>query len=222
MPGLIDLTGQRFGRLVVDGFAGLREKKATWSCRCDCGANVVAKSSDLRRARKKSCGCLLSDTNRALKTKHGHARKGNQTPEYKAWGNMRDRCYLTTHISYPHYGGRGIEVCDRWRNGDGRMSGFECFLTDLGPRPSKRHSIDRYPNVDGNYEPGNVRWGTTKEQARNRTDNIYVDIGGVRQSLPDACELLGLDYRNVSNRMSRFGWSFERASTQPVQRGGRR
>lgn len=100
------------------------------------------------------------------------------TPEHKAWSNMLERCYLKSNISYPLYGGRGITVCEAWR------SDFLAFLKHIGPRPSNLHSLDRYPDHTGNYEPGNVRWATDKEQARNRRSS--------KLSSEDVAEIKGL------------------------------
>jgi hypothetical protein len=100
---------------------------------------------------------------------HGGARKrsGSIHPLYSIWAGVLKRCYSRNATNFAHYGGRGISVCDQWRFGDGQVTGFECFARDVGPRPSKLHSLDRIDN-DGNYEPQNVRWASAAEQASNR------------------------------------------------------
>lgn len=111
----------------------------------------------LRIGTTKSCWCLQRD----VATKHGHTKGGQRTVEYRTWASMKRRCINPRSTNYPGYGGRGIQVCDQW------MNSFECFLSNMGIRPSKGHSIDRINN-EGNYEPGNCRWATASEQQRNK------------------------------------------------------
>jgi hypothetical protein len=98
-----------------------------------------------------------------------HFSPKNFLSEYKSWDNMRTRCYNPkTPTFHKYYGGRGIKVCDRWLFGEDGFKPFVCFMMDMGPKPTPKHSLDRFPNNDGNYEPGNVRWATSKEQSANR------------------------------------------------------
>lgn len=217
MNAMIDLAGQVFGRLTVLRLFDKQDGRPRWLCRCQCNTEMVAKSSDLRRSRTRSCGCLIGDSNRANKTTHGHAKKGDRSSEYRSWQGMSDRCYVADHISYPHYGGRGVTVCDRWLFGADGKGGFECFLMDMGPKPTPEHSIDRFPNNDGNYEPGNCRWATDSEQARNRTDTVYVDVDGKAVPLVEVCATRGLPYETILARITRYGWSKGRAISQPVR-----
>lgn len=162
-----DLTGQRFGRLVVLKLAGRRsatDRIARWICRCDCGVITNPLSgSALRSGETKSCGCLRSDVTAWRNTKHGTAPRGKRAPEYNAWKEMRKRCNNPNYKDYKHYGGRGIQVCKRWAS-------YENFLADMGekPEPKRLYSLDRYPNNDGNYEPRNCRWATQKQQIANQ------------------------------------------------------
>lgn len=208
----MNLTGQRYGRLTVRGFYDFEKKgRPLFVCDCDCGNATISRSYTLRRGAKKSCGCLLPDVNRATKTTHGHAVKGARTPTYRSWESMQTRC---NNGDNPSYGGRGIKVCPRWSEGEGDKTGFECFLEDMGERPSLEYSIDRYPDNDGNYEPGNCRWATDKEQALNRGNTIRVELNGTVIPLLTACEKLGIDYENTAVRMYRYGFSFDRAISQ--------
>ncbi|HDR9285133.1 TPA: hypothetical protein QDB46_000187 [Burkholderia multivorans] len=225
---LIDITGQRFGRLVVLGKGPKRPSKlggSNWICRCDCGNEVIAVGSSLRSGGRKSCGCLGKEwapklgsnpefiAKRASKQmKHGHKRKNAATAEYKTWLGMKRRCYDIKFKDYPNWGGRGIKVCDRWNDS------FDAFFADMGPRPSSGHTIDR---LDSNkdYEPGNCRWATVQEQGgENRRGLISVEIDGTKfSSLKSACEAYGMPYTAVFDRIKR-GIDIETAMKTPIRK----
>jgi hypothetical protein len=130
-------------------------------------------------------------------------------PEYRAWESMKRRCYNSNSKDYKYYGGRGIQVCGEWRDS------FTTFLADVWRRPSPNHSLDRYPNNNGNYEPGNVRWATRREQSRNRRYNRILEFNG--ESLPISVwtERLDLPYYLLYLRLRR-GWTVKRALSTPV------
>jgi hypothetical protein len=128
-------------------------------------------------------------------------------PEYHIWHNMRTRC-TPGWREFHNYGGRGISVCERWANS------FEAFYEDMGPRPSENHSIDRIDN-DGNYEPGNCRWATRKEQGRNTRFNVMIEYNGAIRCAAEWAEIFRLSTSNILSRLS-LGWSIERALTTPV------
>lgn len=109
-----------------------------------------------------------------MRTKHGYSRKGKVAPEWTAWSSMRNRCFNKKHKSYFRYGGRGISVCGRWLG----ENGFANFIADMGNKPSPKHTLDRFPNNDGNYEPSNCRWATPKEQCNNRSNNVILTRNG--------------------------------------------
>jgi hypothetical protein len=203
---LIDLTGQRLGKLLVlHRTASFRYRDKlipAWLCRCDCGREAVIRGASLRpsKGRKtgtQSCGCLH--------VKHGMYG----TPEYSAWQSMRGRCENPKMGNYYLYGGRGISVCERW------SASFEAFLKDMGLRPSPDHSLDRYPNNDGNYEPGNCRWATRKQQQRNRRTCHVLTVNGVSATLAEWAERTGLGKGTIRERVRR-GWSPERATGTTV------
>lgn len=201
-----DLTGQRFGRLVVvqlDKIDGINY----WLCICDCGKSNTVYSSNLIRGATNSCGCYRSEWARAVKTIHGQASGGRSTPEYETWVRMRGRCYNPSDKNYFRYGGRGITVCDRWRNS------FENFYADVGTRPSPQHSLDRYPDNNGNYEPGNVRWALQVDQCNNRRSNRVIEFRGERKTITQWSRQLGHRAATVRARIVRHGWSVEKALT---------
>lgn len=162
MPPLKDLTGQKFGRLTVleraeyDG----KNKVIRYKCVCECGEERVVFRNSLATGQTQSCGCLNRDISRERAT-HGYTRNGKKTKEYLAINNIIARCTNPKNPMYKHYGGRGITVCDRWRNQPGT------FVEDMGYRPSDKHSIERI-DVNGNYEPSNCKWATATEQSRNQ------------------------------------------------------
>lgn len=134
-------------------------------------------------------------------------------PEYGQWANMISRCHNPNASKYQRYGGRGISVCHRWKAGLDGKTGFECFLSDMGPRPTKKHSIERNDN-NGDYCPGNCRWATNKEQSRNRSNNHPITYKGETMCMLAMAEKHGISYYVLRNRVSR-GWPIDAAMTAP-------
>lgn len=151
---------------------------------------------------------------RALETslhpdwKHGAAKKGQWTPEYCAWRGMKARCYIPIATAFHKYGARGIRVADEWRDD------FAAFFAYVGLKPSPRHSIERIDN-DGNYEPGNVRWATPVEQARNRRSSRLLEYRGKKRTLAEWAELTGMSPHNIKMRIDKLGWTVDEAISTP-------
>jgi hypothetical protein len=153
MPKGRDIIGERFGRLLV--LAPTRHARML-KCECECGTIKEIELYNLLAGRSQSCGCGHK--------KHGHAKTGKPTAEYQAWRGMIARVRGYDKKAFKNYGGRGVTICEAWLAKDG----FQAFLAHIGPRPSPKYSLDRYPDPYGNYEPGNVRWATRLEQAANK------------------------------------------------------
>jgi hypothetical protein len=151
---IIDLSGQRFGRLIaVEPIEKRSGGNVVWRCLCYCGNEIFVNASNLKSGRTRSCGCLHKDAH----TVHGMSH----IKEYGVWKSIIQRCENPSNPSFLNYGGRGIKICERWRNS------FESFLKDMGECPEGK-SIDRWPDNDGDYEPRNTRYATPLEQANNR------------------------------------------------------
>jgi hypothetical protein len=181
MKPIADLMGMTFGDWAVvrkaEVWAGETSKKTRWLCRCTCGVEKAIFATHLLRG--KSNGCSPKGT-------HGI---GKSTPGYSSWASMKARCSRPEHPAYHRYGGRGITVCDRWQQS------FAAFYEDMGPRPEGK-SLERIDG-DGNYEPGNCRWATAKEQANNMCTNRTFLIGGERFTATQLQEMWGIDKRRI-------------------------
>jgi single stranded DNA-binding protein len=194
-----DMTGQRYGRLTVVSFAGLyKDSHSLWKCICDCGVEKTVMRQSLIKGRTQSCGCL----NKEVVTKHGMYR----TKEHMAWGSMIQRCENPKTKKWKLYGGRGIKVCERWRNS------FEAFYEDVGPKPGPGHSLDRIDS-DGNYEPGNVRWASDWTQNANRSNVTKLTFLGMTLPINAWERIMDVPTSRIRQRIEK-GWSVERAITK--------
>lgn len=202
----INLTGKKFGRLLVDEEHGrTKNKQVLWKCVCDCGGIVYLTTACLNSGNTKSCGCLHKEI--VAKTFRKHYLKG--TPEYTSWQLMKDRCCNVNNKTYQYYGGRGIKVCEQW------LDSPEQFVKDMGTKPDKTYTIDRI-DCNGNYEPSNCKWASKSEQSRNRNDSKTLTIDGIKKHLADWAADYGMPYLQVYKRIWR-GMDPITALTQPLR-----
>lgn len=190
-----NLAGREYGRLTVVSLAGQRPRsgESLWACRCVCGTEKVVSTGKLQSGNTRSCGCLHDEMASARWRTHGQKKHHL----YETWSGMRKRCNNAASAIYRHYGGRGIEVCDRWND-------FALFLADMEPTWAPGLSLDRI-DVNGNYEPSNVRWATKTEQANNRRDNIVMVTPEGQKTICLAAREAGLSFHTVYARRER-GW----------------
>lgn len=211
MPRKIDLQGQKFWRLAVVRQAPAIKQVTRWECLCECGATVIVPTDSLRRGNTKSCGCqkrdLARERMRKVMTTHG----ATGTRLYRIWSQMWQRCTNPRNQKYYVYGGRGIKVCAAWED-------FTVFANDMGPRPSLAHTMDRIDS-NGNYEPGNVRWATQKEQQNNRRGNRILNINGENFTLAEAGRRFGVSPALIGQRIDRDGLSVDEAIKKVVRNG---
>lgn len=197
-----DLTGKTFGRLTVKSYSGNTKGECCWICMCECGTEVIIRAGGLRSGQTQSCGCLkkqrISETTRKRKTTHGLSR----TPLYRLWSQIKNRCYNNRHKKFHLYGGRGIVMCEQWRNDPKAF--IDWVITNIGQKP-KQQSIDRIDS-NKNYEPGNIRWADALKQNNNKRTNLVVKIDGQKKTVTEWAVVLGVRVHLLRNRIAK-GWS---------------
>lgn len=211
MRPTIDLTGQRFGRLVVLRYSDKRDGRKAWVCQCDCGTLKEIRGEELRRGTTVSCGCYRAERIAAGLNKP-HGKHG--TPTYDAWRGMLDRCYKKSHTSYARYGGRGIGVCDRWRQS------VDAFFEDMGEKPLGLTLERRDSNKD--YSLDNCRWATVREQNNNKSDTWHITWNGKTQTMSAWAAELGMSQAALHYRLTKMKLSVEVAFTMPISRKNNR
>lgn len=188
----IDLTGKVFGRLTVIEIRYCDNRRHfSWLCRCECGNEVIVVGRCLRGGSTRSCGCLRRDSQHERHFRHG--MKGSSV--YVAWSSMRQRCLNPQHRSYNDYGGRGISVCREWES-------FEVFFSDMGERPSTKHTLERRDNMAG-YSKDNCYWATRTEQGRNRRVNRILSLGGISLCVSEWAERLCISRDIIQQRLKK-------------------
>lgn len=210
--GGYELDGLAFGRITVirRSSSARSDGCRMWDCVCECGTRTVVGGTQLVTGKTLSCGCYGREVSSHTKITHGetHSCRRNQKPsgEYNSYHAAKNRCQSPGNMSYHLYGGRGIEF---------RFTSFEQFLQVVGRRPTPKHSIDRYPDKNGHYEPGNVRWATSKQQIRNRRTTVVLVYRGHPVPLADLSEMSGIAGKTILGRV-RLGWCVDCAVDLPL------
>lgn len=200
MSKLIDLTGRRFGRLVVvERAENSADGRARWLCRCDCGQSKTVLGEHLKKGRTKSCGCAKSESSSKRFKKHG----GRNSKLYRIWSNMKDRCNNPDCKAYRDYGGRGIKVCEEWTDD---FSAFQKWALANGYKEGL--TIDRKDNDKG-YSPDNCRWTDRKIQGNNKRNCRYITYKGQRKTVAEWSEITGIPHETLLYRLN-HGWETER------------
>lgn len=194
------VVGEKYGSWTVVQEVGIINSHLSYLCRCVCGTTKVVSASGLRLGRRKGCRACAPARFAEKHVRHGHFRGGVRSPEYLAWESMKQRCLNPKGAYYGRF-----TVCNEWVGPDG----FERFFSHVGPRPSSQHTLDRIDN-DRGYEPGNVRWATMREQARNRRDTKFLTIGERTLCVTDWAKVSGIKRKTIYERLRR-GWEPERA-----------
>jgi hypothetical protein len=206
----IDLTGKRFGRLIITGlshFHQTRKRMTVWDCICDCGNKTKVARMELVRGDTVSCGCRRKEIFRTKK--HGLT----EHPLYQVWADMKTRCFCPTSFNYADYGGRGISVCNEWRSDFivfynwGINNGYKAGL-----------QLDRYPNNDGNYEPNNCRWATSRQNRNNTRTTRRAEINGVTKTASEWAEETGININCISERIRSGLNGYEAVYGKPRQK----
>lgn len=186
--------GKTFGKLTVLEFVGSvkngNRKRRYYKCSCNCGGYTTLSSDAISAESTNSCGCLHRQSTKMINYKHGEA---NVTKENKAWQHIISRCECPTNKKFKNYGGRGIKVCERWRNS------YQLFLADMGRAPTKQHSIERI-DVNGDYSPENCKWATNLEQANNRTTSVIIEFGGQKLTLSQLARMYEIPYKALHSK----------------------
>lgn len=205
MGKCIDLTGQKFGRLTVIKRVENKNNQSYWLCKCECGTYKIIYSGHLKRGKIKSCGCLIKENGKNL-FKHGLSH----TKLHYIWWAMKQRCYDKNNKRYNCYGGKGIIICEDWKND------FKQFYNwSMNNGYQENLSIDRI-NVNGNYEPDNCRWADAITQANNKTNNHYITFNDETHTLMEWSRKLNIKHTTLCERLKR-GWSIEKTLTLPLR-----
>jgi hypothetical protein len=205
-----NIKGMRFNRLIAIEYVGTSASRlAEWLFLCDCGNYALIEGSYVSRGNTKSCGCYKIDDHIRRNTKHGVTKNKGTSKCYMAWKHIKQRCLTKSCSRFHDYGGRGIKIHPAWIND------FQSFYNHIGEPPTKDHSIDRINNSRG-YEPGNIRWATNVEQARNKRVNSTLTMDGQTLCMAEWASILPISYSTIRSR-KRYGWCDKCALTKPIR-----
>ena len=211
MTKALNLIGSVIGNWTVLSLHSSAPRR--YLCRCTCGVEKDVSSSNLQSGQSTGCGHDKAERVRISKIKHGALANGKKHPLYNAWRAMLSRCTNPKNAEYRKYGGRGIMVCEAWMN-------FHQFVADMGPKPTPQHSIDRFPDNNGNYEPENCRWATKGEQSGNRRTNRDITHNGRTMCLAHWAQEVGMVKETLVRRLN-CGMPFGDAISLPLSPKGR-
>lgn len=210
MAKRIDLTGRSFGRWLVESYCYTNKYRVSyWNVKCRCGNKKVVSGQVLKNKTSRSCGCLKSQMAKEALTTHGLTG----TPTYKTWKSMKGRCLNPSDQDYANYGGRGIQVCERWMS-------FENFFADMGEK-NKELTLERVNN-NGNYEPGNCVYATRMSQGNNKRNNNLLTFNNKTMTFSQWSRKTGINAGTLRSRIYDSKWGVEKALTSPVNKNKRR
>lgn len=211
MGKFIDLIEKKFGRLTVVEKGGyLYGNRLAWICRCECGKTKAIYGASLKQGKTRSCDCLKDEISgdRIGTASRTHGEGSKKTIEYNSWASMRQRCLNINNPAYESYGGRGIDICERWNR-------YENFLIDMGRKPSGEYSIERKDNNKG-YFPSNCKWATKEEQANNRRSSRLIVHKGRMLTLARWAKDKKMTSSQLWKRLAN-GWNMQDALSTPIR-----
>lgn len=200
------LIGKAYGKLKILSEANSRGRDRFVLCRCECGNEKEYRLADVKFGGSTNCGCIRKEKLRAKHTTHNLSRH----PLHRVWMGIKERCYYPKHQKYERYGGRGIKVCDEWKDD------FKSFYDwAMANGYKKGLEVDRHPNTDGDYEPSNCRITTVLKNRRNKDNLVFLEYNGQRKCITEWAEEVGINARRIRERIKKLGWSVEQALTIP-------
>lgn len=207
MSKILDISGRKFNSITVINIKEVKSKRVYWYCMCACGTMFFALGSSIKSGHTKSCGCHNKKVRSDAWKTHGCSMQVNSSKEHKStytsWQGIKSRCNNPKSTGFYLYGAKGIKMCERWINS------FDAFLEDMGVKPTMQHSIDRFPDKNGNYEPSNCRWATPLQQMHNVNYNSWYEFNNERKILTEWARVLKTQNSSIIFHLNKgrdFGW----------------